>query len=154
MNRRRTGTSVRQGAAPSRWGRKAFRPSSTALCPALRWWRGFPRGTTMAAKLSSEAWAQIRHDYEDTERLVADICAEHGISSGTLRDRVRRWGWTRRRLPIPSEGPLRAPPQNGPGPCAAMRACDAAASLATAPQIESAAPYYPDVPQVAAGEVA
>jgi hypothetical protein len=41
----------------------------------------------MAASLSNDAWAQIRHDYEHTERPVEDICAEHGISSGTVRNR-------------------------------------------------------------------
>ena len=125
----------------------------------------------MAANLSSEAWAQMRHDYEHTERPIEDICAEHGISSGTLRDRMRRWGWTRRRPPIPPEGPLRAPaPQIEPAaqPLATMRACDAsapslaapnlaapnlaAASRAAAPQIETAAPCRPEAPQVAAGE--
>jgi hypothetical protein len=55
--------------------------------------------------LTHEAWAQIRADYEHSERPIADICAEHGISSGTLRDRMRRWEWTRRRPPIPLEGP-------------------------------------------------
>jgi len=55
--------------------------------------------------LTSDAWAQIRYDYEHTDRPVADICAEHGISSGTLRDRMRRWNWRRRRKPIPREGP-------------------------------------------------
>jgi hypothetical protein len=59
----------------------------------------------MPPDLSPDAWAQIRHDYEMTERPISDICAEHGISSGTLRDRMRRWGWTRRRPPIPAEGP-------------------------------------------------
>ena len=54
---------------------------------------------------TAEAWAQIRADYEHTTRPIEDICAEHGISSGTLRDRMRRWDWTRRRQPIPAEGP-------------------------------------------------
>ena len=54
---------------------------------------------------SSEAWAHIRYAYEHTDRPVEDICAEHGISSGTLRDRMRRWRWTRRRPPIPRDGP-------------------------------------------------
>ena len=54
----------------------------------------------MASELTNEAWAQIRYDYEHTERPLGDICGEHGISTGTLRDRVRRWNWTRRRLPI------------------------------------------------------
>jgi hypothetical protein len=55
--------------------------------------------------LTPDAWAQIRYDYEHTDRPVADICAAHGISSGTLRDRMRRWHWRRRRKPIPREGP-------------------------------------------------
>ena len=55
--------------------------------------------------LTPEAWAQIRHDYEHTSRPVEDICVEHGISSTTLRDRMRRWGWARRRPPVPAQGP-------------------------------------------------
>jgi len=61
--------------------------------------------------LTPDAWAQIRHDYEHSDRPVEDICAEHGISSSTLRDRMRRWRWTRRRPPIPREGPPAATPQ-------------------------------------------
>ena len=69
----------------------------------------------MPPELSLSAWAQIRADYEHSETPVEDICAEHGISSATLRDRMRRWNWTRRRQPIPLDGPppLPAPP---PGP--------------------------------------
>jgi hypothetical protein len=59
----------------------------------------------MPPEPTSQDWMQIRYDYEHTERPIAAICAEHGISSGTLRDRMRRWGWTRRRPPIPREGP-------------------------------------------------
>src|SRR5882672_6804114 len=55
--------------------------------------------------LTPDAWAHIRHAYEHTDRPVADICAEHGISTGTLRDRMRRWRWTRRRAPVSREGP-------------------------------------------------
>jgi hypothetical protein len=55
--------------------------------------------------LTPDAWAQIRYDYEHTDRPVADICADYGISSGTLRDRMRRWHWRRRREPIPRAGP-------------------------------------------------
>ena len=110
----------------------------------------------MPANLSSEAWTQIRHDYEHTERPIEDICAEHGISSGTLRDRMRRWGWMRRRPPIPSEGPLCAPaPQIEPAapPLPSGRAFDpAAASPAAAPPIETAVPCRLDAPQVAAGK--
>ena len=56
-------------------------------------------------ELSPETWAQIRYEYEHTDRPIADICAERGISTTTLRDRRRRWGWTPRRAPIPREGP-------------------------------------------------
>ena len=80
----------------------------------------------MAPELTSEPWTQIRHDYEHTEKPVEDICAEHGISSGTLRDRMRRWRWTRRRQPIPAEG---LPP-------------------VPAPQIEPAAPFPGGMPQI------
>jgi len=55
--------------------------------------------------LTDEAWAQIRHDYEHTDRPIADICAEHGISERTLGNRVRRWNWTPRRTPISRCGP-------------------------------------------------
>jgi transposase-like protein len=74
---------------------------------------------------SPEAWARIRHAYEHSDRSVSDICAEHGISSGTLRDRVRRWKWNRRREPIPPLGPpplvqpptMTAPTFAGPNEC-------------------------------------
>lgn len=110
----------------------------------------------MAPDLTGEAWAQIRYDYERTDRPIGDICAEHGISSGTLRDRTRRWGWTRRRAPIPSEGP---PPAAAPRIDAApprlptLPAFDAAPpSLTAAPQIETAAPGVAAEPALAAGE--
>jgi hypothetical protein len=61
--------------------------------------------------LTPDAWAQIRHDYEHTTRPVEDICLEHGISSNTLRDRMRRWGWARRRPPVPSAGPAAVVPR-------------------------------------------
>jgi hypothetical protein len=54
---------------------------------------------------SSDAWTHIRYAYEHTDRPIVDICAEHGISPNTLRDRVRRWRWARRRAPIPRAGP-------------------------------------------------
>jgi len=80
----------------------------------------------MPPELSAEAWAQIRQDYEHTERPVADICAGHGISTGTLRDRMRRWNWTRRRLPVPEDGPPPAPPMPAvPAPPRAERTSDA-----------------------------
>ena len=91
----------------------------------------------MSPDLPPEAWAQIRHDYEHTETPVGDICAEHGISAGTLRDRMRRWRWTRRRQPIPSEGPP---------PTAVPRIEHPAPFFPAAPQIDTAAP------QAAAGE--
>ncbi len=58
------------------------------------------------APLTTEDWARVRYEYESTDRTIFDICAERGISDGTLRDRVRRWGWKRRRSgPVPREGP-------------------------------------------------
>lgn len=59
----------------------------------------------MTLDLTPEEWAQVRHAYEHTDKPVDDICADHGISPGTLRDRMRRWNWTRRRQPIAAEGP-------------------------------------------------
>ena len=59
----------------------------------------------MPVDLTPEAWAQARYEYEHTDKPVDDICLDHGISPNTLRDRVRRWRWTRRRQPIPAEGP-------------------------------------------------
>jgi hypothetical protein len=55
--------------------------------------------------LTPDAWAEIRYAYENTDRPVEDICLAHGISSGTLRDRMRRWQWRRRRPSIPHDGP-------------------------------------------------
>jgi hypothetical protein len=98
--------------------------------------------TTMPPELTSEAWAQIRHDYEHTERPVGDICAEYGISTGTLRDRMRRWGWTRRRPPIPDEGPPPAPPMDvAPAPLRAERSCGAAAAHGEIPPYGSDPAY-------------
>ena len=59
----------------------------------------------LTPETSSADWAQIRYAYEHTGRPIEEICAAHGISSGTLRDRMRRWGWKKRRPPIPREGP-------------------------------------------------
>jgi transposase-like protein len=88
----------------------------------------------MAPDLTTEAWAQIRRDYEHSDKPIDDICAEHGISPNTLRDRRRRWGWAQRRPPISAEGP---PPLPAPA-----RAFDVAApSLAEA--IETATPPLP-----------
>ena len=53
-----------------------------------------------------EVWAQIRHEYENTRRSIEDICLAHGISSNTLRRRVKTWGWQMRQPPISDEGPL------------------------------------------------
>ena len=89
----------------------------------------------MTPDLTSEAWAQMRHDYEHTDKPVQDICREHGTTPNTLRDRVRRWGWTPRRLPIPAEGPPPTPaPQIAP----------AAPPVPIVPQIDMAAPSEPD----------
>jgi hypothetical protein len=52
-----------------------------------------------------EAWAQIRHEYENTRRSIEDICLAYGISANTLRRRVKAWGWTMRQPPISDQGP-------------------------------------------------
>jgi len=134
----------------------------------------------MSPELTSQAWVQIRYDYEHTDRPIEDICAEHGISSGTLRDRMRRWRWTRRRPPIPLEGPppLPAPQLEQVGGIAGLTATPtlplsgegrkdvalppgiwedddpAAPGAAAAPPIETAAPYVEAMPPVAAGDQA
>jgi len=80
----------------------------------------------MTPDLSPEEWMQIRYEYEHTDKPVDDICLDHGVSPSTLRERMRRWRWTRRRQPISAEGP---PPT---------------------PWIEPAAPLVPAVVPVAA----
>jgi hypothetical protein len=69
-----------------------------------------PERTIMPPELTPEAWTQVRYEYEHTDKPVEDICVDHGVSSSTLRDRMRRWKWTRRRQPIAAEGPPPAPP--------------------------------------------
>jgi hypothetical protein len=97
------------------------------------------QGMTMPPDLPIETWAQIRHDYEHTETPVEDICAEHGIASSTLRNRMRRWNWARRRSAIPAEGP---PPQPAP------RIEHPAPLVLAVPQMEKAAPTLPAAPQI------
>jgi hypothetical protein len=94
--------------------------------------------------LTDEAWAQLRHDDEHTERPIDEICAEHGISSGTLRDRVRRWDWTRRRPAIPDEGPPPLPaPRFEPPRAAAPPVVPAASVPAAEHETADAAPALP-----------
>ena len=102
----------------------------------------------MAPELTSEAWAQVRYDYEHTERPVEDICAEHGISSGTLRDRMRRWGWTRRRQPVPAEGPPPSPPIEPAVPLVAAVAPSETAADALAPPAATSAEPPPDPAEI------
>jgi len=64
----------------------------------------------MTAELTPETWTQIRYEYEQTDKPVDDICLDHGVSPSTLRERMRRWRWTRRRQPISAEGPPPSPP--------------------------------------------
>jgi hypothetical protein len=59
----------------------------------------------MPPELTPETWTQIRYEYEQTEKPVDDICLDHGVSGSTLRERMRRWRWTRRRQPISADGP-------------------------------------------------
>jgi hypothetical protein len=59
--------------------------------------------------LGDKNWPRIRHDYEHSGKDTHEICAEHGISSSTLQNRVRQWDWTRRRPPVPAEGPAGLP---------------------------------------------
>ncbi|MEA2879102.1 MAG: hypothetical protein QOF14_4298 [Hyphomicrobiales bacterium] len=88
----------------------------------------------MAPRLIDKDWAQIRHDYEHTDRPVEDICRQHGLSSGTLVDRVRRWGWTPRRAPIPALGPPpTAAPPAVPAPPTSLASATPADEPARAP---------------------
>lgn len=59
----------------------------------------------MTLDLSPETWTQVRYEYEQTDKPTDDICLDHGLSPSTLRDRVRRWRWSRRRQPISADGP-------------------------------------------------
>ena len=113
----------------------------------------------MPTELSPEAWAQIRSDYEHTDRPLAEICAEHAISLGTLRDRVRRWQWTPRRLPIPRAGP---PPVPAPridhaffaglaAPLSTDRAAETAATAASVTPLETAEADVAPVPPASDG---
>lgn len=107
--------------------------------------------------LTDEAWVQLRHDYEHTERPIHEICADHGISSGTLRDRMRRWDWTRRRPAIPDEGPLPLPaPRFDPPRAAAPPAAPAASVLAAEHETAPAAPAFAPAlaPPAASGQAA
>jgi len=110
----------------------------------------------MTSEPLSEAWTRIRYDYEHTDRPVEDICAEHGISSGTLRDRMRRWGWTRRRPPIPRDGPPPAStPQVDMAPLASSSELPiemAAPLLSAAAQAELAEPSVEAAPDGAADQ--
>ncbi|MEA2871315.1 MAG: hypothetical protein QOH67_1291 [Hyphomicrobiales bacterium] len=70
----------------------------------------------MPPELTPETWMQIRYEYEHTEKPVDDICLDHGVSPTTLRERMRRWRWTRRRQPISAEGPPPVLPNEYAGP--------------------------------------
>jgi hypothetical protein len=104
----------------------------------------------MAPTLTSEAWTQIRYDYEHSERPIAEICAEHGISSGTLRDRMRRWGWTRRRPPIPREGP---PPLPAPVEVRAVASVALPRPTARGCDVEAPPVLHEDLPHPAASRL-
>lgn len=52
-----------------------------------------------------EAWAQIRHDYEHTDKPIVEICFEHEITAPMLRYRVKCWDWRRRKPLVPRHGP-------------------------------------------------
>jgi hypothetical protein len=80
-----------------------------------------------------EAWAQIRNDYEHTDRQIVDICADHGITAPMLRYRVKRWEWRKRRSLIPRQGPP---------PVEMMQQESAAATLAYAAPIHPTPPAF------------
>ncbi|MDI1344229.1 MAG: hypothetical protein PSV22_09050 [Pseudolabrys sp.] len=61
-----------------------------------------------------DAWAQIRHDYENTDKPLAHICADNDITIPMLRYRMKRWEWRRRKPLIPREGPPAVPCEEPP----------------------------------------
>jgi len=67
----------------------------------------------MGRSITDRDWPRIRYDYEHTDKLNREICAEHGISSTTLQNRARQWNWAPRRAPVPAEGPP-SPPMEAP----------------------------------------
>jgi hypothetical protein len=73
--------------------------------------------------IGRKEWPRIRYEYEETDKPNHEICAEHGISASTLTNRVRQWKWTKRRAPVPAEGPplpqVEAPQPAAPGETAA-----------------------------------
>ena len=95
----------------------------------------------MKTEPTLEAWAQIRYEYEHTDKPVDDISLDYGVSASTLRERARRWDWTRRRQPIPLEGPPAAPPPEYPAPLAFT----AAPLVPALPPIGALAPLQPAV---------
>lgn len=84
-----------------------------------------------------EAWAQIRHDYEHTDRPLAHICADHDITIPMMRYRMKRWEWTRRKPLIPRQGPPPVPVMQQEN---------------VAPPAQCAAPVHPTPPLPAEGE--
>ena len=99
----------------------------------------------MPTELTPEEWTQVRYEYEHTEKPVEDICVERGISSSTLRDRMRRWRWTRRRQPISAEGP---PPVERAAPLVAAEAQTGTSAAAVPGETAADAP----APHAAPGE--
>jgi hypothetical protein len=59
----------------------------------------------MAPEPTPEAWAQIRHAYENTDKPIVEICFEHEITAPMLRYRVKCWDWRRRKPFVPRHGP-------------------------------------------------
>jgi hypothetical protein len=89
----------------------------------------------MTVKLTPETWAHVRYEYERTDKPVDDICLDHGVSPSTLRDRMRRWRWTRRYEPVSPDGPPPMPPRetaafHGPLPAGGTASCENASDFA------------------------
>jgi hypothetical protein len=87
-----------------------------------------------------EAWAQIRHAYENTDQPLAHICAEHDITIPMMRYRMKRWAWTRRKPLIPRHGPAAVMPQEMATsiPCAAPPPNADEENVETVPRLQSA----------------
>ena len=83
-------------------------------------------------KLSGKDWPRIRYEYEETDKPIHAICADHGISASTLRNRVRQWGWRERRPRVPAQGPPAAPAAARIVPAASISPADMARYAAAA----------------------
>lgn len=102
------------------------------------------------ARYSPELIAAVRHDYENTDKSLAQIAAHHGISKRTLCRMCDREGWARRSDRVRDLAP------------AAQALREATQLLTARPQLEAPAHakpiaparFPPPAPETAGGEAA